>query len=434
MVLDEAKAAFDKLLPIWLTQKGSIENEQETRFKLIDRMLTDVLGWKHEDIKTEPHVDSGYVDYLITTEGRNRFVIEAKRANRILVDTRKPEAANYNLNSAALKSSYDGIAQAQRYCLDCGVTFSALTSGFEWIAFFGARSDGKPPSTGKAIVFPNLESINNSFALFYDLLSREAVLKRLYSVRISEAEGTQVRLSDNLRPILDRAEMRLMQKSKLGVDLEQLFNQFFSTMAGDADPEMLATCFVESKESREADASLNKITRNLVNQLEVMDSNRGAELESHIKEAVETKKGEFVLIIGNKGAGKTTFVDRFFRLILEKHLRERCVLIRVDLADCSGDMSTIVAWLTAQLIEKIEESLFKGRPPSFDELQGMFYREYERWRDGEHKFLYDSDKNAFKIRFGDYLAEIIEQKPELYVRRLLSNVVRGRLLMPCLVY
>jgi ABC-type multidrug transport system ATPase subunit len=75
---------------------------------------------------------------------------------------------------------------------------------------------------------------------------------------------------------------------------------------------MLAKCFVESKESRAADENLEKITRNLLNRIDIVNSDKGTELENQIRESVELKRGEFVLITGNKDAGKSTFIDRFF--------------------------------------------------------------------------------------------------------------------------
>jgi ABC-type lipoprotein export system ATPase subunit len=65
------------------------------------------------------------------------------------------------------------------------------------------------------------------------------------------------------------------------------------------------------------------------------------ELEDQIRSAIELKKGEFVLIIGNKGAGKSTFINRFFRLVLDKQLRNNCLVLRVDLANSDGNQATI---------------------------------------------------------------------------------------------
>ena len=53
---------------------------------------------------------------------------------------------------------------------------------------------------------------------------------------------------------------------------------------------------------------------------------------------------------------------------------------------------------------------------------------------GEFKFLYETDKEAFKIRFGEYIHKLVETDPDLYVRRLLQDAVRTRGLLPCLIF
>ncbi len=43
---------------------GSL-NEATTRFRIIDRLLLDCLGWHTSDITTEEHYDRDYVDYSL---------------------------------------------------------------------------------------------------------------------------------------------------------------------------------------------------------------------------------------------------------------------------------------------------------------------------------------------------------------------------------
>ena len=434
MDIDTAKEKFDQLSKIWNKDRKNIETEQDARFQVIDRILTEVLAWDYNNISTEQHTDSGYIDYLIHSEERSRFVIEAKKASKLLIDTINPKLGNYKVNGPALASAQDGIQQAQKYCINTGVSFAALTTGFEWIGFLAIRTDGKSPDTGKAIVFPTLNAISKNFAIFYDLFSKKGILNNLYQIRIYENEGLQIHHSDTFYQIIDKNQIRLLTKSKLASDLDQIFRGFFSAMSGESDPEMLARCFVESKESRETDSSLQKITRNLINQIEVVSPGEGRELQEQIRTAVETQKGEFVLIIGNKGAGKSTFIDRFFRLVLDRDLRKMCLVIRVDLADSSGDLSTVVNWLIDRLKAEIEKVLFQGETPTYEELQSIFFREYKRWQTGEYKFLYKKDKTEFKIKFGEYIAKLIDDNPNKYIVHLLQDSIRSRRLMPCIVF
>lgn len=434
MNIDEAKKAFDELKEEWLKAIDTVETEQDTRFQIIDLLLTQVLGWNRSDIKAEKHTNTGYIDYLVHTEGRARFVIEAKKVSKLLIDTRNPRMSYYQINGAALKSASDGITQARHYCTETGVSYAALTTGVEWIGFQAVRTDGKPPGEGKAVVFPSLDSIGDNFAAFFDLFSKYGILNELYRVRINEAEGLQINYSEHLYQVVEEDKIKLLKKSKFANDMDAIFAEFFSSMSGDSDPEMLAKCFVGSKESKETDINLEKITRHLLNQIEVVSSEKGEQLQEQIRYAVQTHKGEFVLIIGNKGAGKSTFIDRFFTLVLDPELRHKCLVIRIDLADSGGDSESIVAWLLERLREKLESEMFKNNTPTYEELEGVFYREYQRWMFGEYKYLYITDKNNFKIKFGEHIAKRISDHPDKYVMYLLENAIKSRGLMPCLVF
>ncbi|NEU77925.1 hypothetical protein [Nostoc sp. UIC 10630] len=433
MNIDLAKERFDNLCQELTQSNTPLETEQDTRLHIIDRILIEVLGWDRQGIRTEPHTESGYVDYLLSAGGRNRLVVEAKRTSKLLIDTRQPRMAWYKVSGPALQSATEGLEQAKRYCTDTAVLFSALTTGIEWIGFWAVRTDGLPPKEGKAIVFPSFKAIQQNFAVFYDLFSSEGMLANLYQVHVHEAEGLQVSQNEILEAVTGLSERRLLQKAPLLRDLEGIYRNFFSTISGD-DPDMLAKCFVESKESRAADESLEKITSNLLNRIDIVNSDKGAELEDQIRSAIELQKGEFVLIIGNKGAGKSTFISRFFRLILNRKLREDCLFLRIDVANSDGNIATISDWLTDKLKSELEINLFKDGYPTYDDLQGIFFSEYKRWSDGEYKPLYQRDKDAFKEKFGELISNLIVKQPQEYVRKLLKNSIASRKLMPCIVF
>jgi hypothetical protein len=431
--LDESKRRFDALAKEWAARKEDIITEQDARFQIINRVLTEVLGWEHADIRTEPATDSGFIDYLLSAKGRARLVVEAKRQSAELIDVKNVKLAWYKAGGPAVQSARDGLEQARRYCAETATLMSAVTNGFQWIGYWALRTDGLPPGDGRVAVFPSLQAVSDSFSDFYDLFSKQSVLAALYQVKMHEAEGLVVTHGEQLEAIVQPETVYMITKSPLAADLETVFRRFFSTIAGD-DPEMLAKCFVESKESREADDNLEKITKNLINRIDVVDVSEGHQLQDEIQHAVESQRGEFVLIIGNKGAGKSTFIDRFFRLVLEAPLRKQCLLVRVDLADSPGEADTVATWLLSRLAERLESELFGDAPPTYEQLQGVFMKEYDRWRYGERKHLYERDKDEFKDQFGQWVAELVESDQSKYVRRLMESSIRQRQLMPCLVF
>ncbi|WP_157128434.1 AAA family ATPase [Cupriavidus sp. USMAA2-4] len=434
MSIDTAKQAFEILVAEWEATRETIETEQDVRFRVINHVLTDVLGWADSQIETERHEEEGYVDYLMREGDRARLVVEAKRQKVLLVDSQNPTRQAYKIGGAALKSARDGLAQATGYCINFGAPFLALTNGFEWIVHWPLRGDGKPQNHHYAIVFPNHKAILDNFAEFYDIFSRSGVGKDLFKIHINSAEGLSLSHSEPLRPLRDPKYLKRLERSSMARELGEVLNGFFSSMSGDDDPEMLSECFVESKESREADATLQRLTESLLQEIEVVGNENAGNLQDEIRDAVEMTRKEFVLIIGNKGAGKSTFIDRFFRTVLAADLRARCAVLRVDLRDSNGDVTQLSSWLTEQLIGLCEGILFPGVVLSHEQLQGVFHSKYQRWAQGEYKHLYDSDKIQFKIRFGDYIRCMRDDSPAEYLQAFLAHATYARRMMPCVVF
>jgi hypothetical protein len=143
-----------------------------------------------------------------------------------------------------------------------------------------------------------------------------------------------------------------------------------------------------------------------------------------------------VLIVGTKGAGKTTFITRFFRNVLDKRLLASSVVLRIDLKEHSGEPADVVAWLNARLIAEGEGALFPEGTPTFREIQGMFYDEYVRLQRGPWSAVYELDDShvQFHIKFGEMIEEMRSSRPGEYLRGLLRHVVNNRLHLPILVF
>ena len=434
MKVDEAEGRFKELLRDVSGRLAAIETEQDARFQLINRLLTEVLGWQFSDVKTEPHSASGFTDYLLHNHGTPCFVIEAKRTGANLIDTVNPKVATYKVSGPALRSATDGIRQAVHYCMDYGVDFAAVTTGLTWIGFIAFPGAGRSYKEGKSIVFPDLASISNNFAYFFDLFAYESVRQRTYKVRFAKAEGLTASNFEAMSAANRPSDLKMVARTALAQDLDPVFREFFGVMSGERDRDMLVECFVETRESRNADEALKKLVGNISAEVETLSTESGQQLADKISFAVESGYGDSILIVGNKGAGKSTFIERFFKIVLESSLRTRCVLINVDLLDSTGDVGSLHSFITDRVKRELEAAIFSGGCPTFDELQGVYYREYQRWREGEFKHLYDSDRIAFKVKFGEFLKKVGDADPYGYIMRLLENIVSSRKLLPCFVF
>lgn len=432
-------AAFERLVALEAELRAGLkagQNESDTRLKVLDRMLFEVLGWKHDPVLTEPHTNSGYIDYLLTIgERRGAMVIEAKRVDKLAPATKSSELMHVALNGPVVKPLSAGIKQAMVYAMEKGVAVAAVTDGNTWFFFKASRTDGKPPLEGKGVLFPTLDTVFANFAKFAELLGPVPVVERRHLANLNEAEGLTVSDAEQQFFVLNPSDAEMRNRDPLASDAALLFSQFFSRLSDEQDREMLRDCFVETSESRKADFELEKIIQRVLNNISPLNTSEGSSaLQAELERTMISRRSETVLLIGNKGAGKSTFIDRFFEQVLPRSLREKCVVARVDLQDYHGDPKGIVNWVILQLREKLEAGVCSSNPPTYDELQGMFFSEYQRWSVGSRKHLYETNKIEFKNRFGLHLEERREKNPDEYVRRLLEWASRGHSKLPCLIF
>jgi AAA domain len=412
-------------------------SEQDTRLKVINRLLTEVLGWPLSEIFTEESTGDGFIDYKLTVNGLARLVVEAKRDDRTLGTEGRTSGRAYKLNGPVFNTASvkEGVAQAIRYCGQKNAELACVTNGREWIAFRGSRlGDGRDTMDGMAFVFPSLDDTLTNFKIFYDLLSYDAVTQFRYRAYFQEAEGRPIRNQSFRMALRSPSSRRLLTHNKLSNDIDRVMTSFFRRLSGDGDPELLVRCFVVTKESQVADERLARISEDLAGRIRNLDTASAEQLTELVERVHSTQRNEFVIMVGTKGAGKSTFIDRFFRHVLPKPLVEQCIVARVNLADSEGDEKAITTWLDRHLLEALESAVFHDAPPTYEELQGMFFDEYQRWRDGTLHHLYERDKETFKIDFGKHIEKRREERPNEYIQRLVKHIVRSRRKVPCIVF
>ncbi|MGU3454352.1 MULTISPECIES: ATP-binding protein [unclassified Methylobacterium] len=431
-------SAFERLKALEANIRSALAegpNESDTRLKALDRILFEVLGWKHEAVFTEPPTESGYIDYLLTVgERRNALIIEAKKAGLLTPATKADRVTVVSLAGPVVKPLLAGMRQALGYAGEKGAPMAVVTDGETWLFFKGTRTDGRPPLECRGILFPNLNSVIEDFGLFAELLGPLAVVERRHLSHLDEAEGRKVGDAEQHFYVFPPSEARMRTRDPLAHDASLLFSQFFSRLSDDQDREMLRDCFVETGESRKADLELQKIIQKVLNNISAISTGSGGALQAELERAMVSGRSETVLLIGNKGSGKSTFVDRFFDQILPLSVRERCVVARVDLAEYHGDPERIVSWAILQLRDRLETGVCANDPPTYDDLQGIFFKEYKRWTTGARKPLYERDKDEFKIQFGEHMENRRETQPDTYVRLLLDWAARGHGKLPCLIF
>ncbi|HZJ50145.1 MAG TPA: hypothetical protein VFF07_04665, partial [Actinomycetota bacterium] len=65
----------------------------------------------------------------------------------------------------------EAITQALSYCQSRGIGLGAICNGHQLVAFLANREDGVAPLSGRAVVFPSLEIVQQRFVEFWDFFS-----------------------------------------------------------------------------------------------------------------------------------------------------------------------------------------------------------------------------------------------------------------------
>ncbi|MEJ2612246.1 MAG: cold shock domain-containing protein [Candidatus Thiodiazotropha sp.] len=433
MSVDDAQGIFSSIVEDVKKNIENITSEEDAKIQIILRILTDVLGWSYSDIGAERKQDNGFSDFIVSSADKKAFVLEAKRLGVLSVPTKElTKVRHLKLSGNTLLDVQDGIEQAEGYAAPNGITIAVLSDGMRWIIFKSFVS-GANYKSQKSFVFPSFEAIQNDFTVFYELLSKCCFGKKLYSAHFDQIQNKRILLSQTLKSPLQEREIKIQPKSNIAFDLDQVFTAFFSRLTGDQDEDLLLECFVETRESRIADFALEKITANVLGNISPPDKQVDDELNRLIQQAVEVESGQTVFVVGPTGAGKTTFLDRFFKRTLSPILRKQCVVVSVNCLDSSGREDTALQWLTETLISKLESILYDENSPSWEQLRGLYYSDYKRRSKGVDALLYKRDPDAFKEKFSVYLDEKVENDREGYLRRILADVVSNRKKLPIIL-
>ena len=431
MSIDTAYEVAAQIIDEVTPNLSDVLTEEESKIHLINRILFEVLGWEHHGVKCERQNENGFSDYEVRDGETKAWILEAKRIGRLPLKTASKSRGYYKISGPVLKSIDGSIEQVANYALPQGFPMAVLTDGVAWIIFL----PWVPQHSYKdrqAVVFPSLQAVIEDFSEFYELLSKEGLRRDMFHVIFDRIHENRLLLSQVLSAPIEQIKNERVQKSSLAFELEKVLDGFFASLSGD-DEQMLVECFVETKESRIADFSLEKITKNVLGNIASVEGDIGEGLKKVVDLAVERQSGETIFIVGPSGSGKSTFVRRFFAKTLEGETREKCVVVPINLLDATGDKDRILAWITERAIEQIESALFPSGSPKWPDLLGLYHIEYKRRAEGVDSLLYTSDKDEFKKKFAAYVDESVERDREGYLKRLLRDIVSNRKMLPIFV-
>lgn len=336
-------------------------NEADTRAKIIDPILTKSLNWQpHEDIFREEYANPGFVDYVLKIGDRNVLIIEAKREGfSFKLPITFGNVRDYTLGGILSKEKNisETINQARRYCSDKGVRFGAITNGDQFI-IFEAQKYGKDWSEANCKVFYNFDDITRHFEDFWNLLSKDAVESGNLVNELSKGS----KALNFIKPVDEvRFKNELEPRNELYRYMIPIINHTFREMTEDKDIDMLKQCYVIENDFEELSEALKGHLTLNSNKSEPKEIKQGEEnagiFHMDFYEKMELLGKEpaipvICLLLGRIGSGKTTFVFRFFNLVLIEEERKRVIWFYVDFRTAPTDKQSIRKHILDNILEQ----------------------------------------------------------------------------------
>jgi len=290
-------------------------NEAETRLKVIDRVMFEVLNWRLEDVAVEHRVsEDGHTqitDYFFKT-ATSLLVVEAKRIGKDFSNVAGKR--RFLLSDINLTGDFgSAVKQARDFCRSRSVLFAVVTNGDAWFIFPANRNDGVLFSESSGIFFESIEqALLFERDTFVGLLSRDAVIERsldraLLGTVENQVEQRRLNLFfESSTPKLDRHNIFDLVESEFVVAL----NPDISTQ----DVNLLREAYVRTPSRIKFDRRIQMHIRRRENvaskgPIRPMKSGEAGAVVDLIKGAASRVRPLAIMLLGPVGAGKTTFLE-----------------------------------------------------------------------------------------------------------------------------
>jgi hypothetical protein len=406
--IDEAFESFSSLKNDFEKFIQEDMNESDTRSKLIDTVLFKILGWNESDVEREGKLESGYFDYKVSISGFH-FIIEAKRNFKEFVIPKNHKSLKIK---TFLKENNSVIEQIRNYAGDFGVNYGVITNGKQYIILKLYNSDGTSWKENPCIVFNGIEDIENRFVEFYETLSKFSIINNggfIYDL------PSNVNPSSTIFSKLPQREKELIRNllsSKITPIINNVFGEIFSSET-ESNSDFIEKCFVENKETKknrdDIERLFSDVAPNLSNVIPAINTKN---IQQQISNEINTDEISIknltppkpIVIIGSKGAGKSTFINHLFKFQAKENDLNNHLTTYLDLRNYFNTNDYFDAnHICKNILENIYEKYEEIDLHSLKTLKQIYLTEINRNDRGIWLFDKENNESSYQQKVANFL-------------------------------
>jgi GTPase SAR1 family protein len=345
--------------------EGRSLNEADTRHKVIDYIIHNVLSWPRNRVSLEEHIHGGYADYVFKkANGEDLLFIEAKKEGAFfeLPIPHKPGETSCFIQINKLltdKNIKAAITQVRTYCFDSGCEFACITNGHEWI-FFKSFEKGKKWESLQAFVIRRLSYFSTEYTkavnnFSFTAINEHATLPTL--LNSSHPKDRGIFFPKEKIPSYSHT----ITANRLAASLRPIASYYFGVIT-DHDTEFMERCYVSQRDYQSTHEGMRSIIHDSLSpyleshNIQQLDgTGKGGRLGGKLTKNLKHKKqGDVLVLFGGKGAGKSTFIKRLLHHNPPRWLKDHAVISIVDLLKVPEEKAVIRDVIWDSLIKGID--------------------------------------------------------------------------------
>lgn len=400
--------------------------ESDTRSKILDYLLIQILGWDESEIERERYVVEGYFDYELRTP-TFQFLIEAKKIQKEL---NFPSKGSKVKLKTIYKSNQEVIDQIRIYLFQCGLQYGVISNGRQFIIAKFLNHDGENWLDNTAVYFRDFEDIKKRFTEFYELLSSE-YLKHYGRIKIETNEAQAKIITDSSLPFFNDKLNRNRISSELLPILAAVFEEIYRTDELN-NSEILKKCYVINDDVDKYSSELNSLFQDLPPAFDsrIAKVKNTKNTQTQIKDDLFTSlhTPDPIIIIGTAGAGKTTFIKNFTENELSTKEKTKRPIVYIDFREFSASEVHDTKYIYSKIIDGIKLHHPKINIHKRNILKKIFDSEIKEKKEGVWENIVN-DSKLLENKISDFL-ENAELDPISHlekISRYLNNVCQKKL-------
>jgi len=417
-----------RTLRAWYAEHQADRNEATTRFRLIDSLFLECLGWTKDEMVLEEKQEREYADYTFLLP-RRTLIVEAKResigfelpAGKVRLEMSIP--ALMRLEPAI----GEAVTQAAGYCQHRGVPFGAVSNGHQLIAFLASRNDAIPPLDGRALVFASLEDMEANFADLWNTLSKEGIReKRLLFRLTTTVPSIPQKLSATIVPYPGVTKRNVLQNDLLNLSdliLEDI------VLSPELEARFLRECYSQGGQLSQFSLASKQVLQHRYDALFPEDAKSPSIVPAITKDGIAndlialTIARQPILLLGDVGVGKTTFIRNLIK-VEAASVFDRAIAMHLNLGSEAALESDLRRYVQ-QAIERqlrddyhidIYEASFVRRTYAID------LKRFERSVAGELRHV---NPELYRLEEIKELTRLTSDRVE-HLKRSLEEIVKSR--------